>query len=531
MIVLAIGTGESQSSCQDWINTYNLTHPVLSDVYNTTHNLFASPGNPFLALVNYDKTLLWSDDSTTLLQMRTRLDNQISENPRFNGEQVLDSEQTTGTYPIEIEVVSIDELQLDSMKLYWSKTGGSPFSEIPLTLSAGKINEGTFIGFIPAQPWGSTISYFVEGSDQEGRQNSSPDNAPLELFDFYVGPDLIKPVIEHEKPGTDNGSFPIENWPPLISALVTDNLNTGLSSVWLEYRINHGLTGEIEMTLQAEDLYGVIFPVQVQPGTTVMYRIKAIDTAQAANTAFLPDSEWFELNIVDKIPVYLFDPDPNQSTGMILKDLLDNRGIDCVHENTLLSAENLQVYKSIFVCLGIYPNNYILTPEQGSVLAQYLDAGGNLYMEGGDTWYYDPATPVHSYFHLNALSDGGSISGQIEGVPGTWTAGFVAAYSGKNGYIDELAPQAGASSILKARQSQANLAIIYDSGTYKTIASSIEFCGLINVRTPVQDEYLEGILQFFNIEYVQQTPTVAPLGLVALILILSFFIRPFTVKR
>ena len=42
-----------------------------------------------------------------------------------------------------------------------------------------------------------------------------------------------------------------------------------------------------------------------------------------------------------------------------------------------------------------------LAHAEGQALADYLNAGGMIYMEGGDTWYYDDPTPVHAMFNIN----------------------------------------------------------------------------------------------------------------------------------
>ena len=50
---------------------------------------------------------------------------------------------------------------------------------------------------------------------------------------------------------------------------------------------------------------------------------------------------------------------------------------------------DLQLYEIVFVCLGVFDNAYALNITEGLELASYLDNGGRLYMEGGDTWYFD----------------------------------------------------------------------------------------------------------------------------------------------
>ncbi len=88
-------------------------------------------------------------------------------------------------------------------------------------------------------------------------------------------------------------------------------------------------------------------------------------------------------------------------------------GIDYDMGTTL--PVNPSLYRSIFACLGVYSTNHTLTSAEGQALAEFLDYGGRVYMEGGDTWAFDSETAVHSYFNIEGLEDGGSDAGPIEG--------------------------------------------------------------------------------------------------------------------
>ena len=86
--------------------------------------------------------------------------------------------------------------------------------------------------------------------------------------------------------------------------------------------------------------------------------------------------------------------------------------------------DDLSIYTSIFVCLGIYSNNSVLSSSQGQLLADFLNNGGLLYMEGGDTWYYDDETPVHGMFNIDGTADGSGDLGVLTGESGTFADGL-----------------------------------------------------------------------------------------------------------
>ncbi len=164
---------------------------------------------------------------------------------------------------------------------------------------------------------------------------------------------------------------------------------------------------------------------------------------------------------------------------------------------------NLSLYSSIFVCLGVYSNNHVLTaPPQGSLLAAYLNGGGRLYMEGGDTWYYNSPTAVHPMFGiLGGQGDGSGDLSTVVGMAGTFTEGMSFPYNGDNNWIDRIAPTGGGATLILQNNSPVyGTAVANDGGVYKTIGASHEFGGLNGDRKALLEEYLD----FFLICYLHR---------------------------
>ena len=90
--------------------------------------------------------------------------------------------------------------------------------------------------------------------------------------------------------------------------------------------------------------------------------------------------------IVGQIPVLIIDLDVIKISGPVMQAKIQALGIGVDYVTLFPASVNL--YSSIFLCLGIYPNNTVLSASQGTLLASYLNGGGKLYMEGGDTWAY-----------------------------------------------------------------------------------------------------------------------------------------------
>jgi PKD repeat protein len=119
-------------------------------------------------------------------------------------------------------------------------------------------------------------------------------------------------------------------------------------------------------------------------------------------------------------------------------------------------------------------------------------------MEGGDTWYYDPSTPVHPMFKINATADGSGDLSSLTGQAGTFTEGMSFVYNGENAWIDRIEPIAPAVKIFQNQSPAYGTAVAYDGGTYKTIGASHEFGGLSDGAS-TKAALMEKYLNFFGV--------------------------------
>ncbi len=193
--------------------------------------------------------------------------------------------------------------------------------------------------------------------------------------------------------------------------------------------------------------------------------------------------------VVGQIPVLIIDMDGNHNSASKMVEALNQIGIS--HELATAFPANLGLYSSVFVCLGIYSSNYVLTAAQGTQLAAYLNGGGNLYMEGGDTWYYDTQTAVHSMFGITATADGSGDLSTVAGVVGTFTEGLSFPYNGDNAWVDRISATSGATLILQNANPSYGTAVAKNSVSYRTIGASHEFGGLNGDRKSLMEKYLD----------------------------------------
>jgi hypothetical protein len=195
--------------------------------------------------------------------------------------------------------------------------------------------------------------------------------------------------------------------------------------------------------------------------------------------------------IVGRIPALVLDLDGNTNSGPAMVTAMQASGVNPDYYTSI--PADLTVYQSVFCCLGIYPNNHVLSTSEGDLLADYLDAGGNLYLEGGDTWFYDPQTSVHPMFSITATSDGTNDLSTVVGLAGSFANGMSYSYSGENSYMDRLSENSPAITVLQNSSPVYGTCVAYDAGSFSTLGSSHEFGGLdesSNSRAQLMASYL-----------------------------------------
>ncbi len=207
-------------------------------------------------------------------------------------------------------------------------------------------------------------------------------------------------------------------------------------------------------------------------------------------------------SVIGQNPVLIVDLDGNNNSADKIQDAISALGVSSDLETSI--PDNLELYASMFVCLGIYADNHVLTSTEGQKLADFLDGGGMLYMEGGDTWYYDASTPVHGMFGINGTSDGIGDLDAILGQNNTITEGMSFLYNGQNAWIDKLEATGNGEVILLNSSPSYATGIMNDAGNYKTIGASHEFGGLLaNKYSEMMQAYIEylGLLQTISVNF------------------------------
>ncbi len=261
---------------------------------------------------------------------------------------------------------------------------------------------------------------------------------------------------------------------------------------------NTGYFGNLnidEIKENTADPYVVMASPTIPFGHYLTFRLIAI-----ADGNFL-DTLYFSFQTA-RNDYLVWDCDPNSSSGPVINNTLISLGYDGIYTTTL-PISDLNLYQAIFVCDGVFPNDYLFMPTSAEVMAliNYLDNGGRMYLEGGEAWCptYGPSC-FETAFGING-SGGANDMGPIAGESMTFTAGMEFVYTGENNLMNHIDPQAGTGSflILHDVDSSYGCGVAWDAGTYRTVGTSFELAGLVDGEgVSTKAVLLDSIMRFFG---------------------------------
>lgn len=252
-------------------------------------------------------------------------------------------------------------------------------------------------------------------------------------------------------------------------------------------------------------LYDDIMPLS---GSAGMFRVTVDPDApegQFASFLFATSTRYgntviesFDLPI-GSVNILVINMDWNENSAPEIRSAVKSLGLTADYVKDEI-PDSLSKYKSIFVCLGVYPVAYELDNSEGQKLADYLNGGGLLYLESGEFWACDWPNPATSLFNIDGVANGSGDLQVIRGYDGTFTEKMSFDYSGDNRYIDRIAAISPAFPIFSNNDPLYDNAVAYDPSPYKTIGSSFEFGGLENADYPsTKINLMRQYLDFFRI--------------------------------
>lgn len=208
---------------------------------------------------------------------------------------------------------------------------------------------------------------------------------------------------------------------------------------------------------------------------------------------------------IGKFNYLVWDPTSDQSSGPAIAAALDSLHYSGTIRRSL-PLDRMDDYATLWVSCGIYADNVVVrsTDPEGPAIVDFMANGGSVYLEGGDTWAFDPqyggGFDFRPYFGISATVDGTGDLLHVVGVAGAFTAGMDFAYAGENSFIDHLEPSGGAFALLDNSSPAYHCAIARDAGSSRTVGTSFELAGLQDGAEPsTKTALVRAIMDFFEV--------------------------------
>ncbi|MHC4944957.1 MAG: hypothetical protein ACYTG7_18230 [Planctomycetota bacterium] len=278
--------------------------------------------------------------------------------------------------------------------------------------------------------------------------------------------------------------------------------------VVVEYAINGAPQPDVQLTREEMCYwYSGILSGNTSAGDLITFRVKATDNAESANISYLPMVGEVYCPVADKgESIGIVNLSKRPYTAPYLLDALGDLGIP--HHYYRDWPEDFRAHDIWFICLGVFAYNHILSADETTEILSALQAGKSIYLEGGDTWCYDPEMyRLGNWFGVDPYLRGWGID-KVWGVSGTFLDGLYLDYGDEfeDICIDRIKAVPPAEFLFQTFPGSDNaVAVFYDAGDYRTIASSFPLGGLIdgdwpNIRKEVLIRYLEFLGVDLNIQ-------------------------------
>lgn len=199
----------------------------------------------------------------------------------------------------------------------------------------------------------------------------------------------------------------------------------------------------------------------------------------------------------------VWDPDPNHSSGPAIKALLDS--LDYYGDYmTTFPIDYLSLFKSLFICCGVYPDNCVIydTSQSAHDISYYLvSQSGKVYLEGGDVWVGDPQAN-HGYnfcplFGIAPVSNTIGLFPGVAGVSGTFTENMLFDYQGEATMIDNIDSTGGSMVIFENTHNAYGCGVSFEN---RTVGLSFEMGGLVDAGAPsTKGVLIDSIMDYFGI--------------------------------
>jgi Carboxypeptidase regulatory-like domain/Secretion system C-terminal sorting domain len=256
---------------------------------------------------------------------------------------------------------------------------------------------------------------------------------------------------------------------------------------------------------------------------TLSYEISAIGYVAESGSVTLPpgpNTQDFELDeFIAPAEVLIVDVDVTPDSGPAIETVLNDLGFTTYYTTDFFEMP-LTGFEYVFLFVGIYPNDFMIDPgsAEEEACVDLLNAGGNLYIEGGDVFAFSSPDNLIEMLNIGLLVDGDDdlLSVLGEGV----LEGLDMDYAGENEYMDQIEPINGAVRVLQNPADGAGCGVLDNSMTYNTACFSLELGMLVDGES-TRSQIVEAVMENFGataepewltLDLIGQVVTIPPAG-------------------
>ncbi|MEI6062347.1 MAG: T9SS type A sorting domain-containing protein, partial [Bacteroidota bacterium] len=224
---------------------------------------------------------------------------------------------------------------------------------------------------------------------------------------------------------------------------------------------------------------GTLIPVQIT--LTSENKVQLIDTLHIR---------------IGRVPVMVIDLDPDKASAPLIWQTVKDLGYLADYKNLITSEMN--EYQSVFISLGESSKRHILSYSEAMMLTDYLDQGGNIYLESRNIWRDDLLTSLQPRFNILTINKL-HIYDTITASAGSFTEGmrFTGAHNLVSFYY--IHPLWEAFSLFT--DGDFTCSVANDAGTYKTIGCLFGFSAFLGINpASTQPNLMQKYLDFFQIK-------------------------------
>ncbi|MBN1198123.1 MAG: T9SS type A sorting domain-containing protein, partial [Bacteroidales bacterium] len=275
--------------------------------------------------------------------------------------------------------------------------------------------------------------------------------------------------------------------------------------------------GDLSLHLRCDDPFVEILSENPVPGETLMpeealtvkYLLHALPTTPLNHQAdLILEVTYGEFTVeipvslsFGSLPLALITTSESSGSDEIIAHLLDSLQIGYVQYSTI--PQDLKSFPMVFLFFGTDKDSYVASTTELNVISDYLEAGGNIYMENYKGW----CTGTQGYvlkdlFRYWFLDCSPYTYNTLVGTEGSFTGEMYFRYAGDTTSASfEVVPLPEASSLFEnTDQYPKTIVFAYDGDEYKTIGSLAGFSSLCDTTTPSSKaELLDRYLTFFNV--------------------------------